>query len=43
MASNAVNLGIGRATGMFYHATKGTALPAYPTETLAAAWTEVSK
>lgn len=41
MASNKVNLGIGAATGMFYHATSGTALPAYPTETLAAAWEEV--
>ena len=41
MASNSVNLGIGAATGMFYHAPKGTALPTYPTETLAEAWKEV--
>ena len=32
MASNKVNLGIGLATGMFYTAPKGTALPAYPTD-----------
>lgn len=36
-----VNLGIGNATGMFYHATAGTALPDYPSATLAAAWKEV--
>lgn len=41
MASNAVNLGSGYASGMFYHAPKGTALPTYPTETLAEAWEEV--
>lgn len=41
MASNDVNLGIGRATGMFYHAVATTALPAYPTEALDAAWREV--
>lgn len=34
-------LGIGLATGMFYHAPAGTALPSYPGETLAAAWKEV--
>lgn len=33
MASNNVNLGIGLATGMFYTAPKGTALPNYPTDT----------
>ena len=33
MASNNVNLGIGLATGMFYTAPKGTALPSYPTDT----------
>lgn len=33
-----VKLGIGLATGMFYHAPAGTALPTYPGETLAAAW-----
>lgn len=30
MASNDVKLGLGRASGMFYHAPKGTSLPAYP-------------
>lgn len=30
MASNNTNLGIGLATGMFYTAAAGTALPAYP-------------
>lgn len=29
---NDTKLGIGLATGMFYHATAGTALPTYPTE-----------
>lgn len=41
MASNNVNLGIGNATGYFYHAAKDTALPASPLTTLAEAWTEV--
>ena len=41
MSSNNVNLGIGNATGYFYHAAKGTALPASPLATLAEAWTEV--
>jgi len=41
MASNDVNLGIGAATGMFFHAPSGTALPAYPTEALGASWAEV--
>lgn len=41
MASNKVNLGIGLATGMFYTAPEGTALPSYPGETLAADWKEV--
>lgn len=41
-----VNLGVGNyaesgVTGMFYHAVAGTALPTYPGESLAAAWTEV--
>lgn len=40
MASNNVNLGIGMATGMFYTAPVGTALPAYPGETLGADWVE---
>lgn len=34
-------LGIGLATGMFYHAPAGTALPAYPAETLDNAWKHV--
>ena len=41
MATNSVNLGIGRATGMFYHAPTGTALPAYPSEALGTGWQEV--
>jgi hypothetical protein len=41
MSSNDVKLGAGLATGMFYHAPKGTALPTYPTETLAEDWKEV--
>ena len=41
MGSNAVNLGIGAASGMFFHAASGTALPTYPTETLGSAWKEV--
>ena len=41
MASNNAKLGIGYASGMFYHAPAGTALPEYPTETLDAAWIEV--
>lgn len=36
-----VKLGLGLATGMFYHAPAGTALPTYPSETLGAAWTLV--
>ncbi len=31
-------LGLGLATGMFYHAPAGTALPTYPSEQLATAW-----
>ena len=38
MATNKVNLGIGMATGMFYTAPAGTALPASPLDTLAADW-----
>lgn len=38
--TNKVNLGIGLATGMFYTAPAGTALPTYPGETLAADWEE---
>lgn len=46
MATHNVNLGAGNAadsgtTGMFYHAPEGTALPAYPSEALAADWVEV--
>lgn len=39
MASNNVNLGIGLATGMFYTAPAGTALPASPAATPGSAWT----
>lgn len=42
MASNKVNLGIGLATGMFYTATAGTALPSYPGDSTGlSGWTEV--
>ena len=41
MASNKVNLGIGLATGMFYTAPAGTALPTYPSDSLGADWEEV--
>ena len=46
MSTHNVNLGIGNyaesgTTGMFYHAAAGTALPTYPSESLAAAWKEV--
>ena len=40
MATNKVNLGIGMATGMFYTAPAGTALPTYPSESLGADWKE---
>ena len=45
MSTHNVNLGIGNyaesgTTGMFYHAPAETALPTYPSETLAAAWKE---
>lgn len=36
-----VKLGTGLATGMFYHAPAGTALPTSPADTLDAAWTHV--
>lgn len=36
-----VLIGAGKATGMFFTAPKGTALPAYPSETLGADWKEV--
>lgn len=41
MGTNAVNLGTGAASGMFFHAAAGTSLPTYPTDTLASAWKEV--
>lgn len=41
MASNSVNLGRGNGEGMFYHAPENTALPTYPTETLASGWVDV--
>jgi len=42
MASNKVNLGIGLASGMFYTASAGTSLPAYPGDTTGlSSWTEV--
>lgn len=42
MASNKVNLGIGLATGMFYTADAGTALPSYPGDSTGlTSWTEV--
>ena len=34
-------LGLGLATGMFYHAPAGTALPTDPTAAIPAAWTHV--
>ena len=36
-----VLIGAGKATGMFFTAPKGTALPAYPSEALGADWAEV--
>lgn len=36
-----VFIGAGKATGMFFRAPKGTALPTSPMETLAEAWEEV--
>lgn len=41
MASNNAKLGIGYASGMFYHAPAGTNLPNYPTEALSQEWKEV--
>ena len=40
MASNEVQLGGGYASGMFYTATAGTALPSFPLDSLSS-WTEV--
>lgn len=36
-----VNLGAGAATGMFFHAPAGTALPTFPTDTLDDDWVAV--
>ena len=36
-----VKLGLGRSTGMFYHAPAGTALPTSPADTLDAAWAHI--
>lgn len=36
-----VKLGLGLATGMFYHAPAGTSLPTYPAETLNQAWVKI--
>lgn len=41
MATNKVNLGIGSASGMAFHAPANTAAPAYPGEALGAAWEEI--
>lgn len=41
MASNKVNLGIGLATGMFFRAPAGTALPTSPRDTISGSWEEV--
>ena len=41
MASNDVNLGIGAATGMFFHAPANTELPDYPTDELDSDWVQV--
>ena len=41
MGTHDTKLGIGMETGMFFHAPAGTALPTYPTETLAADSEEV--
>lgn len=38
---DAIMLGLGNATGMFYHAPAGTALPATATTTIPSTWTEV--
>ena len=39
--SNSVNLGIGKATGYFYHAPANTALPTSASAAPATGWTEV--
>lgn len=40
MATHDVKLGLGYATGMFYHAAAGTALPSYPDASLTG-WTKI--
>ena len=40
MANHDAKLGLGLATGMFYHAASGTSLPSYPLATLSG-WTKV--
>lgn len=41
MATNEVNLGVGAATGMFFHAPANTALPTSPSAQLGTDWDEV--
>ena len=41
MATHDTKLGIGLATGMFYHAPAGTALPTDPTASIPATWEKV--
>ena len=41
MATHESKLGIGLATGMFFHAPAGTALPTSPSTTLPTTWVEV--
>ena len=41
MSTHDTKLGIGLATGMFFHAPAGTALPSYPLEALDSAWKHV--
>lgn len=40
MATNAVNIGKGRASGMFYYADANTALPTALSDTIPAGWNE---
>ncbi len=41
MATHETKLGVGKISGMFFHAPAGTALPTYPLETLNSAWESV--
>ena len=41
MATHDTKLGIGYATGMFYHAPAGTSLPTYPGASLGGSWVKV--